>query len=166
MASEQENMANRQQILEEIRNQPEFDLESVVFTEIKCGKCKVHECFNTEIVVCIKCGRYDTCKIHTGDIDSKIGFHCSDCVKVDADNSIIKGTSHSRIKIGKCIVKDCPDNELLNCIRCKRHDICFNHMGGNSFTRVYCKNCIKIVIAEEYIQQKELGIQQKSFFFY
>jgi len=55
----------------------------------------------------------------------------------------------SRIEKGKCYVSGCKDTNLLDCIRCKRHDLCFNHMGGKGFTRIFCEDCIKAMVAKE-----------------
>jgi hypothetical protein len=83
-----------------------------------------------------------------------------------ATSSIANGHTESRVKRGKCIVKGCKDEELLDCIRCNRHDICFNHMAGSGFTRVFCKDCIDIVAHEEYLVkmsiEKDNGTKRKS----
>ncbi len=86
----------------------------------------------------------------------------SSTIIIDEETHVAQGICFSRVKIGKCVVTNCPNEELLDCIKCMRHDICFNHMGGHGFTRIWCKDCIKIVAAEEYLKLKELGMEQKS----
>ena len=61
----------------------------------------------------------------------------------DVESFTLTCVSYSRIKIGKCIIRGCFDNELLDCIKCHRHDLCHKHMGGQGFTRVYCPQCLK-----------------------
>lgn len=68
----------------------------------------------------------------------------------------------SRVKHGRCYINNCGDQHLLDCISCKRHDLCFSHMGGSGFTRVYCPNCLKVMMLRRQTLENERETQQQQ----
>ena len=81
---------------------------------------------------------------------------------MEEEEEFFSGLAQDRCKLGKCVVNGCKDTKLLDCIRCGRHDLCFEHMGGLGFTRIYCKDCIKIVSAQQYLANNASGVKQPS----
>ena len=62
--------------------------------------------------------------------------------KLSPESLTINGSSSNREKDGKCSVYGCSISKVLDCILCGRYDLCFAHMGGYGFTRVFCPECL------------------------